>query len=56
LFLGGYLLNPSVLMQLAALVVWLGKTSVATERPDDGAVERRGGFAIYSDTTVLGTR
>ena len=26
LFLGGYLLNPSVLMQLAALVVWLGKT------------------------------
>jgi hypothetical protein len=27
LFLGGYLLNPSVLMQLAALVVWFGETS-----------------------------
>ncbi|MGJ4951801.1 hypothetical protein [Bradyrhizobium sp. HKCCYLS20291] len=34
LFLGGYLLNPSVLMQLAAVVVWLGK---------DGREESRGG-------------
>jgi hypothetical protein len=57
LFLGGYLLNASVLMQLAALVVWLGKTSGAAERPDDGAIERRGGlFATYPAMPVLGTR
>ena len=57
LFLGGYLLNASVLMHLAALVVWLGKTSAATERPDDGAIERSGGrFAAYSDIPALGTR
>ena len=56
LFLGGYLLNPSVLMQLAALVVWLGKTSVATARPGKSAIEKRGRFAIYSDMPVPGTR
>lgn len=28
LFLGGYLLNPSVLMQLAALVAWLGNDQI----------------------------
>jgi len=56
LFLGGYLLNPSVLMQLAALVVWLGKTPVAAERLDDGPVERGGSFATYRDMPVLGTR
>jgi hypothetical protein len=54
LFLGGYLLNPSVLMQLAALVVWFGKTSVATARPGNSAIEKRGRFAIYSP--VPGTR
>jgi hypothetical protein len=32
LFLGGYLLNPSILMQLAALVVWLGKEAVEDSR------------------------
>jgi hypothetical protein len=42
LFLGGYLLNPSVLMQLASLVVWLGKTSAATRRPGEAAIEGRG--------------
>jgi hypothetical protein len=31
LFLGGYLLNPSILMQVAALVVWFGKTSGAID-------------------------
>ena len=57
LFLGGYLLNASVLMQLAGLVVWLGRTSAATERPDDGTIDRRGGrFATYSDMPALGTR
>jgi hypothetical protein len=39
LFLGGYLLNPSILMQLAALVAWLGKEAVEdgrelSRRPD----------------------
>ena len=57
LFLGGYLLNASVLMQLAGLVVWLGRTSVAAERPEDGTIERRGGrFATYSDMPAMGTR
>jgi hypothetical protein len=57
LFLGGYLLNASVLMQLAALVVWLGKTSPATLRPGDGAAERKGGpFATYPDMPALETR
>jgi hypothetical protein len=31
-FLGGYLLNPSVLMQVAALVVWVGKAIPVTHR------------------------
>ena len=34
LFLGGYLLNPSVLMQVAALVVWFGKTSTSVAEDD----------------------
>jgi hypothetical protein len=46
LFLGGYLLNPSVLMQLAALVVWLSRPSVATARSVNSAVERRGRFSF----------
>ena len=53
LFLGGYLLNPSILMQVAALVVWLGKTSAAADRPDRTAVETDGRFAI---TPGLGAR
>jgi hypothetical protein len=38
LFLGGYLLNASVLMQVAALVVWVGGIP-STEK--DGAFESR---------------
>ena len=56
LFLGGYLLNPSVLMQVAALVVWLGKTSAATDRPGELGIEASDHFATYSDVPVLGTR
>jgi hypothetical protein len=37
LFLGGYLLNPSVLMQVAALVVWLGDASTYAEHEATGA-------------------
>jgi hypothetical protein len=56
LFLGGYLLNPSVLMQVAALVVWLGKISVASERPSEDAMEARNRFSTYPDVPALGTR
>jgi hypothetical protein len=52
LFLGGYLLNPSVLMQLAALVVWLGKTRAATGRAGNAAIGERRHFYI----PALGTR
>jgi hypothetical protein len=38
LFLGGYLLNASVLMQVAALVVWVGSVASAEE---DGVLESR---------------
>jgi hypothetical protein len=38
LFLGGYLLNPSVLMQVAALVVWVGSSTSAEK---DGVFEGR---------------
>jgi hypothetical protein len=39
LFLGGYLLNPSVLMQVAALVVWVGSmTSAEREGVFEGRV------------------
>lgn len=55
LFLGGYLLNPSILMQVAALVVWLGKTSGAADRPDQ-AVETSGRFTITPDMRALGAR
>jgi hypothetical protein len=34
LFLGGYLLNPSVLMQVAALVGWFGNTSTSVAEDD----------------------
>jgi hypothetical protein len=40
LFLGGYLLNPSVLMQVAALVVWVGtgeRAGVFDERAPNGS-------------------
>jgi hypothetical protein len=47
LFLGGYLLNPSVLMQVAALVVWVGKTFVAADRARGSAIEETGRIAIY---------
>jgi hypothetical protein len=56
LFLGGYLLNPSILMQVAALVVWLGKTSAAPDRLDERAIEARGRFAVYPGTSALGIR
>ncbi|WP_175361165.1 hypothetical protein [Bradyrhizobium sp. STM 3843] len=52
LFLGGYLLNPSILMQLAALVVWLGKTAPATDRAREGAPEETGHMFM----PALGTR
>jgi hypothetical protein len=48
LFLGGYLLNPSILMQLAALVVWLGKDVVEDRRElnrePDRAIKATGGI------------
>ena len=56
LFLGGYLLNPSILMQVAALVVWLGKTSDAADRPGQAAVETSGLFTITPDMRALGAR
>jgi hypothetical protein len=55
LFLGGYLLNPSVLMQVAALVVWLGKPS-ATDRADENTIEASGRIAFYPETPPLGMR
>ena len=57
LFLGGYLLNPSVLMQVAALVVWLGKSSAATRtsRPGANAVQATNRFTPYSDEPALVT-
>ena len=55
LFLGGYLLNPSVLMQLAALVVWLGKSSAATDRAGEDTIGAINRFVAYSDRPALGT-
>jgi hypothetical protein len=52
LFLGGYLLNPSILMQLAALVVWPAKTSAATDR----AREREFGETSSILMPVVGAR
>jgi hypothetical protein len=56
LFLGGYLLNPSVLMQVAALVVWLGKTAAETDRSVQGATETSQRPAIYPGIPALGAR
>ena len=56
LFLGGYLLNPSVLMQVAALVVWLGKTAAETDRSAEGATETGHRPAIYPGIPALGAR
>lgn len=56
LFLGGYLLNPSVLMQVAALVVWLGKSSAVTGRRDEDASRATDRFVTYSEQPALGTR
>jgi hypothetical protein len=53
LFLGGYLLNPSILMQVAALVVWLGKAS-PEYRPGENEFEERSRF--LPDMAALGTR
>ena len=55
LFLGGYLLNPSILMQVAALVVWLGKTSDVADRPGT-EVETSSRFTMTPDMRVLGAR
>ncbi|WP_407158549.1 hypothetical protein [Bradyrhizobium sp. STM 3557] len=52
LFLGGYLLNPSILMLLAGLLVWPGKTSFASERSRGTAMEETG----RSPVPALGTR
>ncbi|QOZ32703.1 hypothetical protein [Bradyrhizobium sp. CCBAU 53421] len=46
LFLGGYLLNPSVLMQVAALVVWFGKTPAGAARSDEVAKGKTGHVAM----------
>jgi cell division protein FtsW (lipid II flippase) len=50
LFLGGYLLNPSILMQLAALVVWLGKEAVEDRqelnRRPDRAIKATDGMLV----------
>lgn len=54
-FLGGYLLNPSVLMLVAALVVWLGKTATATDRSGENAIGQRGRVTSYPDMPALGT-
>jgi hypothetical protein len=56
LFLGGYLLNPSVLMQVAALVVWLGKTAAETDRSAEGTTETSQRPAIYPGMPALGAR
>jgi hypothetical protein len=53
LFLGGYLLNPSILMQVAALVVWLGKTD-PEYRPGESEFEERSRF--LPGMAALGTR
>jgi hypothetical protein len=45
LFLGGYLLNPSILMQLAALVVWLGKTCPGEHRTEEREFEEGNRFS-----------
>jgi hypothetical protein len=52
LFLGGYLLNPSVLMQVAALVVWLGKSAVVTDRTDAGTIERQPPHDLHQHVSV----
>lgn len=58
LFLGGYLLNPSVLMQVAALVTWLGRSPVAmeTDGPGANAVRARSRFVPASDEPAVVTR
>lgn len=57
LFLGGYLLNPSVLMLLASLVVWFGKTAVETEPSGEGAAKTSGARpSFYPATPALGAR
>lgn len=56
LFLGGYLLNPSILMQVAALVVWLGKTSATTDRSGRAEVKPHGRFTMIPATPALGAR
>jgi hypothetical protein len=56
LFLGGYLLNPSVLMQVAALVVWLGRPSAATDRSGEPAIQARTRLVAYTDGPALVTR
>src|SRR5579872_2751837 len=56
LFLGGYLLNPSILIQVAALVVWLGKSYAAADQPDESGIEARDRFAMPSGMPALGAR
>jgi hypothetical protein len=56
LFLGGYLLNPSILMQVAALVVWLGKTSAPARHPDETELKENSRITVYPNVPMLGTR
>jgi len=52
-FLGGYLLNPSVLMLLAALVVWAGKA--VADQPGESAIAKPGSNAFYPGMPAIGT-
>jgi hypothetical protein len=56
LFLGGYLLNPSVLMLVASLVVWLGKATGQEGRSAGDAAAIRPRLVVYPSTPVLGTK
>jgi hypothetical protein len=56
LFLGGYLLNPSVLMLVASLVAWLGKATGQEDRSAEGAAAIGSPLLIYPGMQVTGTK
>jgi hypothetical protein len=56
LFLGGYLLNPSVLMLVASLVVWLGKATGQGDRSAEDAATTSPRLVIYPGAPALGTK
>ncbi|HET7886754.1 MAG TPA: hypothetical protein VFL62_11050 [Bradyrhizobium sp.] len=53
LFLGGYLLNPSILMQVAALVVWPGALAGETARAREETNER---IPVYPAAAAMSPR